>query len=145
MTGSVHAAIGAVAGRITRRPIIAFALGVFSHFLGDIVPHHDMGATETPLVFATVARVGQQHGWKSPEFWGAIGAVCPDFEHVPAELRGDKRRFGPMKNKFFPTHNGTVKHANWPYNEMLGILMQVTLFLLGLHFSRTLGAPHNKA
>ncbi len=144
MTGSVHAALGAAVGSRVKSPVLAFALGVFSHFVGDVVPHHDMGATETPLVFATLARVGQQHGWKSPQFWGALGAVCPDFEHIPAELRKDPRRMGPMKEKWFPTHNGLAEHAKWPLEESLGVLMQIVLFFAGLYFSRTLGAPHTE-
>lgn len=145
MTGSVHVALGAALGSRVRNPLLAFALGVFSHFVGDIIPHHDMGATETPLVFATLARVGQQHGWSSPQFWGAIGGACPDLEHIPAELKRDKRRMKPMSEKIFPTHNGLVKHADWPYEERWGIAMQVVLFLGGLYLSRSLGVPLRRA
>ena len=144
MTGSVHAALGAAIGSRVRNPVLAFAIGVFSHFVGDIVPHHDMGATETPLVFATLARIVQQHGWKSPHFWGALGGVCPDFEHIPGELRRDPRRMGPMPEKIFPTHNGQVKHAGWRHDETLGVLMQVVLFFAGLYISGVLSAPRTE-
>lgn len=143
MTGSVHAAIGAAVGSLTRNRVLAFALGLGTHLVGDMVPHHDMGATETPLVFATLARVAQQHGWDSPQFWGALGGVCPDFEHIPAEWRKDPRRFGSMREKLFPTHNGLAKHANWPYRKSWGVLMQVVLFVGALYLSRTLGAPRS--
>jgi len=143
MTGSVHAAIGAAVGSLTRNRVLAFALGLGTHLVGDVVPHHDMGATETPLVFATLVRVAQQHGLNSPQFWGALGGVCPDFEHMPAEWRQDPRRFGPMKEKLFPTHNGLVKHAKWPYAENWGVLMQVVLFAVGLYLSRTLNELHS--
>ncbi len=139
MTGSVHAAIGAALGRSVKSPVLAFALGVFSHFVGDVVPHHDMGATETPLVFATLARIGQQHGWKSAQFWGAIGGTIPDLEHIPAELRRDPHRMKPMAEKLFPTHNGTARHAGWPHAEIWGIAMQVALFLGGLWLAGSLG------
>jgi hypothetical protein len=139
MMGSVHAAIGAAIGsRVSSKPL-AFALGLASHLAGDAVPHHDMGPIETPLVFATMARVAQQHGWNSPQFWGALGGILPDFEHIPAELRKDPSRFEPMPQKIFPTHNGLVKHARWKFGETSGIAMQVALYLGGLYLAGTLG------
>lgn len=141
MTGSVHAAIGSAIGRFVKNKPLAFGLGVLSHFIGDIVPHHDMGPSETPLVFATMARIVQQHGWKSPQFWGALGGICPDFEHIPAELRKDPRRHKAMSEKIFPTHNGQVEHGEWPLAEKWGVVMQVMLFLGGLYLAGTLGRP----
>lgn len=137
--GSVHAAIGAAIGRYVSSAPLAFALGVLSHAAGDAIPHQDLGAEETPLVFFTMARVAQQHGWKSPQFWGALGAICPDFEHVPAELRQDPRRFEPMPEKLFPTHNGTLKHARWKFGKDSGIAMQIVLYLGCLWLAGTLG------
>jgi len=139
MTGSVHAAIGAAVGTLIKSPPLAFAAGVASHLAGDLVPHHDMGPAETPIVFATLARIGQQHGFHSSQFWGALGGVCPDFEHIPAELRRDPRRHEPMAEKLFPTHNGLAKHGTWPWREAWGIAMQVGLYLGCLYFSGTLG------
>src|SRR4028119_124904 len=141
MMGSVHAALGSAIGRFVRNKPLAFGLGVFSHLVGDVIPHHDMGPGEVPLLMGTMSRIVQQHGWNSPQFWGALGAICPDFEHVPAELRKDPRRADPMPEKLFPTHNGQVHHASWPYNVWLGIAMQAALFLGGLYLSRTLGRP----
>ncbi len=91
MTGFVHAALGAAIGRYARNPVLAFALGFGSHIVGDVIPHLDMDIGETPLVFGTLAQVYREHGWKSGQFWGALGAVCPDFEHIPYELRADER------------------------------------------------------
>lgn len=146
MTGSVHAALGAAIGRFVRNKPLAFVLGVGSHFVGDVIPHHDMGAGETPIVFGTMARIVQQHGWNSPQFWGALGAICPDFEHIPAELRKDPRRFEPMEEKWFPTHNNKVAHAGWRHAEHWGVLMQIVLYLGGLYLAGTLGnAKHNQA
>lgn len=144
MTGSVHAALGAAIGRFIPSAPLAFGVGLFSHFLGDIVPHHDMGPGETPLVFATMARIGQQHGFGSPRFWCALGAICPDFEHIPAELKKDPRRVDPMPEKLFPTHNGRIPHGGWPWRESLGVAMQVALFLGGLYIAGTLGASETK-
>lgn len=144
MTGSVHAALGAAIGRFVKNKPLAFVLGVGSHFVGDIVPHHDMGPAETPIVFATMARIAQQHGWNSPQFWGALGGICPDFEHIPAELRKDPRRFKAMDDKLFPTHNNTVQHATWPLEERWGVLMQIVLYLAGLYLAGTLGPKRDE-
>ncbi len=38
---AVHAAVGAVAGNAVINPVTAFALGFFSHFFTDMVPHGD--------------------------------------------------------------------------------------------------------
>jgi hypothetical protein len=138
MMGSVHAALGAAIGnRIRNRPL-AFVAGVASHLIGDVLPHHDMGPAEAPLVFATVALVGHKHGWTSPEFFGAVGAILPDFEHIPAELRKDPRRHEPMEEKLFPTHNNSLPHSRWPLHETLGIVMNIALYVGGLYLAGTL-------
>lgn len=138
MTGSVHAAIGAAVGRLVRNKPLAFVAGVASHGVGDMIPHHDMGPGETPIVFATLAKIAQVHGWNSPQFWGALGGVCPDFEHIPAELKKDPRRFWPMAEKWFPTHNGRLPHSSWPLAEKWGTLMQIVLYIGGLYLAGTL-------
>jgi hypothetical protein len=140
MTGFIHAAIGAAIGKFVHNKPVAFGLGVLSHGVGDMIPHHDLGFAEAPLLIATLARIVQQHGWNSPQFWGALGAICPDFEHVPAELRRDPRRFEPMAEKRFPTHNGILPHAKWPHDENWGQAMNVILFLTALYLAGTLGS-----
>lgn len=132
MTGSVHAAVGAAIGRYVRIKPLAFALGVFSHGVGDVIPHHDVGLWEAPVLLGTMTAIVNKFGVNSPEFWGALGAICPDFEHIPAELRRDPNRFEVNTSKLFPTHNGKLEHARWPFNERLGILMQIVLWATGL-------------
>ena len=139
MTGFIHAAIGAAIGKYVRCKPLAFGLGVLSHGVGDVIPHHDLGVAEAPLLAATLARIVQQHGWNSPQFFGALGAVCPDFEHIPTELRRDPRRFAPMPEKLFPTHNGKIPHAAWPHDHRWGLAMNAALFLGALYLSGTLG------
>lgn len=142
MTGSVHAAIGAMIGRRLRNKPLALIVGIGSHALGDMVPHHDMGPAETPLVFATLAHIALRHGWNSPPFWAALGAVLPDFEHIPAELRKDPRRSEPMPEKYFPTHNAQLPHLKWPWHINWGIAFNILLFVGGLYLADTLGKPH---
>lgn len=139
MTGFVHAALGAAIGRYAKNPVLAFALGFGSHIVGDVIPHLDMDIGETPLVFGTLAQIYRQHGWKSGQFWGALGAVCPDFEHIPYELKRDPRRFEPMKEKFIPTHNGQLPHGRWPFEDKWGVMLNFSLFILGLYLAGTLG------
>lgn len=141
MTGFVHAAIGAAIGKHVRHPALAFAAGVASHVVGDVVPHYDMDIGETPLVFGTLGYLAYEHGWKSPEFWGALGAVCPDFEHIPYELNQDPRRFEPMEEKFIPTHNNTLPHGRWPLEPKWGVFLNFCLFLTGLWIA---GSLHKK-
>ena len=138
MTGTVHAALGAAIGKVTNNALLAFALGVVSHYVGDVIPHKDVGPIEAPTLLGTMGAITWRHGWKSPQFWGALGAICPDFEHIPAELRRDPRRFDPMPEKFFPTHNGRAPHAGWPYSKASGVAMQAALLVVGLYIAGTL-------
>ena len=138
MTGSVHAAIGAALGRVVKNKPLALLVGIASHGVGDLIPHHDMGPAETPVVFATLGKIALVHGWNSPQFWGALGGVLPDFEHIPAELKKDPRRFEPMPEKWFPTHNGKLNHARWPFAPRWGVWMQVILFVVGLTLAGTI-------
>lgn len=138
MTGSVHAAIGAALGRRIKHPAVAFVAGVVSHFIGDVVPHRDLGSGEVPILGATMLAIARRHGVNSAEFWGAMGGIVPDFEHIPTELRRDPRRFEPMETKWFPTHNGKVQHGEWPLPHRWGVLMQIGLFITGLYLAGTL-------
>jgi hypothetical protein len=138
MTGFVHAAIGAVIGRVVKNRPLAFGLGVLSHGVGDMIPHHDIGPSEAPLLIGTLARIGLECGWNSPQFWGALGAISPDFEHIPAELRRDPRRFEPMEEKFYPTHNNQLPHAKWPHGEDAGNWTNIALLLGALYLAGAL-------
>jgi hypothetical protein len=135
MTGFVHAAIGAAIGRVIKNKPLSFAVGVLSHGVGDMIPHHDIGTAEAPLLVGTLARIGMECGWNSPQMWGALGAICPDFEHIPAEVRKDPRRFEPMAEKRFPTHNAQLPHARWPHDERAGNLMNFALLVAALYLA----------
>lgn len=137
MTGTVHAALGAAVGRAVENVPLAFGLGVVSHFVGDIVPHKDVGPKEAPFLLGTLGLIVWRHGWKSAQLWGALGGICPDFEHIPAELKRDPRRFEAMPAKRFPTHNGRARHARWPHSAALGVAMQVMLVFAGLYCAGT--------
>lgn len=140
MTGFVHAAVGAAIGRFVKNKPLAFALGVLSHGAGDMIPHHDLGPAEAPLLGSTLALIVERHGWNSPQFWGALGAICPDFEHIPAEVRQDPRRFEPMEEKLFPTHNNQLPHAKWPHDELWGHALNLALLTTALYLAGALSS-----
>jgi hypothetical protein len=103
-----------------------------------------MDIGETPFVFGTLIQIGRVHGWKSPQFWGALGAVCPDFEHIPYEIKRDPRRYEPMTEKFIPTHNGKLPHGRWPFEPKWGVMLNFSLWILGLWLAGTLATTHQK-
>lgn len=96
-----HTGINAAAGRLFRRPAAAFAAGVISHALLDLVPHKDISAhkAEGALVFIMLGLVGSSCGWRSPAFWCAMGGVLPDVEQVLPWTDPAKGR-----RRYFPTH-----------------------------------------
>ncbi len=100
MIGAVHACIGAGAGSLVESQGAAFAAGVVSHAIADALPHRDLSPeVEAPLLLGALAGIACWKGLDSTEFWGAMGAVAPDFEHALSYvgLIGDDK-------KVFPTH-----------------------------------------
>ena len=102
MLGCVHACIGAAVGSLFKRKPAAFAGGVVSHVVADLIPHTDFDPKiDVPIAAAIIAGIAKFKGVDSPEFWGAIGAVAPDSEHalLLAGLIG-------QDDEIFPTHGG---------------------------------------
>lgn len=64
---SVHLIIGAAIANKIHNKFIAYPLAFLSHFVLDMIPHHDYDAT------------GHFHGWKSLKFWLFILKVELDF------------------------------------------------------------------
>jgi hypothetical protein len=106
MMVSVHAAVGAMLGAGIEKPGAALAGGVASHLLCDLVPHKDYDIQiEAPLALAMFGYLAWRFGIRSPQFWGAVGAVLPDAENALALLG-----VIPESKTVFPTHN---KSASW--------------------------------
>lgn len=100
MLGAVHACIGAGVGSFTDKKSAAFAAGMVSHAIADSLPHRDLSPElEAPLLLGTLAGIAYWKGLDSPEFWGAVGGVAPDFEHA-LEFAG----LIGTEQKAFPTH-----------------------------------------
>ncbi len=97
-----HACLNAAAGRLMKKPLSAFAVGVAGHALLDLTPHKDISAhkAEGLAVLIILGLVGSSCGWSSPAFWCAVGGVVPDVEQVlpwTDPKRGHRR--------WFPTHS----------------------------------------
>jgi hypothetical protein len=100
MGGAVHALIGAAIGSLLKNRGNAFAAGVVSHAVADILPHKDYGPeVEVPLMAAAIAAIGKWRGVDSPEMCGALGAILPDAEHALL-LSGAIT----AEQEIFPTH-----------------------------------------
>jgi len=107
MMGCGHAFIGTLAGALAGSRAKALIAGLVSHAVCDIVPHSEV-PPEMDLVLAGAALGGIAAGFgaRSPEFWGALGAVLPDAEHGLV-LAGVREELGCI----FPTHNGRLPHG----------------------------------
>jgi hypothetical protein len=104
---AVHALVGATAGRLAGRPVPAFAAGISTHLLGDLLPHKDFDPKiEAPLLAATLAVLAWRFGVRSPEFVGAFGGIAPDFENA-AMVTG----LLPRSAMRFPTHISEANHG----------------------------------
>ena len=124
MTATVHAAIGAGLGALLKDPAKAFVAGVISHHFTDRMPHREAPLTlDVPAVVGFLVFLRFRYGSRSPQLWGALGAIAPDFEHVLA-------RFGVLgkEERYFTTHrNKGELHGS----ERAGCANQVVAAFLG--------------
>lgn len=101
MMCGIHGFIGAALGSFLKDKKTAFLAGVVSHFIGDLLPHHDLSpGIEAVIAVGALGSIATTQGIHSTEFWGAVGAMLPDVENGLYYLRGEK---GTM---LYPTHRG---------------------------------------
>jgi hypothetical protein len=94
-----------------------------SHIVADAVPHKDLPVrVEVPLLAATFTFIAGRYGLSSPQFWGAVGAVCPDAEHGLLEL-GLIR----AENEVFPTHMDMGRWHGRKSNERISQVITVII------------------
>jgi hypothetical protein len=125
LTGAVHACVGAGIGSFFKSRTAAVAAGGLSHFAMDALPHKDFPhSVEAPLLLAAMGGIAAWKGLDSPEFWGTLGAIMPDFEHAlrVAGIIG-------TEHEVFPTHIGDGK---WHGTENEERLSQLLLVVAGL-------------
>lgn len=107
MIAAVHAAVGAALGRLTGRRESAFAVGVASHLLCDLLPHKDFEPpVEAALLALALGAIAAANGLDSPEVAGACGAVAPDLENAASRVG-----LIPETAMVFPTHRGESCHG----------------------------------
>lgn len=97
-----HACLNAAAGRLFKSPLKAFAAGLVTHALLDLVPHKDISAhkAEGAAVLMLLGLAGASCGFVSPVFWCAVGGVLPDVEQVLPWTDPNRGR-----RRWFPTHS----------------------------------------
>ena len=119
MTGTAHAAIGAGLGALVGDPAKAFIAGVLSHQIADTMPHKEAPPIlDVPALFGLLGFLGVRYGLRSPQFWGAVGGVAPDLEHVPPRVG-----LPPGEKRYFPSHRdagaGHDHQADMDANQIL--------------------------
>lgn len=125
MTGVTHASIGAAIGSLIKKPSLAFIAGFLSHIPADMTPHRDLSPkVEAGLLAGVMTLIAVRYGIKSPEFWGALGAVSPDFEHALAEAG-----LIDLKDENFPTH---VHFGKWHGRQSDERISQLLIFVCSL-------------
>lgn len=130
MICAVHAVVGATVGTLAGSRTGAFASGVATHLLGDLLPHKDFDPkVEAPLLAATLGLLAWRCGLTSPAIAGAAGAVLPDVENA-AWMTG----IIPQSAVRFPTHVGDGKYhgpraaSAWPQGALAAACLALVLF-----------------
>jgi len=115
---SLHVASGAAAGAIARSRPRAVATGLMLHFLGDRVPHRDIGSRRFEIASGglLVLLLAARRGPLDATVVGAVASSAPDLEHV---LRLPR----PGGRKLFPSH----RIVGWHRSGGLSTAVQVTL------------------
>jgi len=140
---TAHVVSGGVMGEMIGTPIIAFIVGIFFHFVLDLIPHWDSTDgekwTKRQVVFTsldivlTLFIVFGVFGIRltpaffiGPFFWGAVGNMLPDiFDNVPYIKKWFRNTvFGKAFHKF---HDGLHKMKPKP---SLGIFTQIFVISL---------------
>ncbi len=125
---STHLVAGATAGFVAKDPVEGFVLGVVTHIVLDMIPHHDhesvvncfldIAAGTAVFLFAVI--------FFRPDLrilWGALGGVLPDIE-IPLH------HFGLLSRRLFPSHTGCLPHLRTTRGR--GLVVQCLVIILGL-------------
>jgi hypothetical protein len=107
MCSVAHVAVGAVLGGFLGNSLLSFGTGFASHIPLDAIPHFDFKdfKVDAAVTLGLLGAVMVAAPF-TPVFFGALGAVLPDFENLLWKLKiiGEKR-------KVFPTHSGLIRHG----------------------------------
>lgn len=128
---SVHVLAGAAAASYASTFYTALPVGLVTHALLDMVPHHDYGSIPPGVIDGLVGLLALAlfaMGPRPVAAWGAAGGGIPDLEVFLGY-------FNLVKRQWFPTHNGLLPHPQrsfWP-----GLWLQ--LLVAGLSAARLVG------
>jgi hypothetical protein len=102
---AIHLPVGALAGRARGNVATALCAGVVSHAILDLLPHDDVVSerTEAIVVASLLPAIALGTHWDGRAFFGALGGVLPDLEHV-VRVPGSGGRL------VFPTHGPKGLH-----------------------------------
>lgn len=114
-----HAVVGAALGYwLGQNAVYSFVVGLVSHALLDMMPHHDPVLTDRLDVgvfvafnlgtLFTTAELWRSNDKDSRILWGAIGGMLPDLEHIL--LFKACEGFDLCEKKIYPSHNGLLPH-----------------------------------
>jgi hypothetical protein len=142
---SVHGTIGLIIGKYCQNPILAFFLGLISHYCCDIIPHGDTKAPQkyNNLIYWGLAGIidlsilsvtllslfiYKKIDINNPSTYAAfLGSVLPDFLLLGYFLSNKKVFKIPYQiHAFF--HNLISKKFDW--NFLLGLGLQIFLFII---------------
>lgn len=136
---SSHALVGGALGQATGNPILAFFVGIISHYLLDMIPHYDttdggkLTLRQYGLIFLDLAILAVllfvfKKSLDNNFFWGLAGAVTPDvIDNVPLWSKKTANIYFYSKIKRFhekiqPKQPGLL----------FGIAIQILLILVSL-------------
>ena len=126
-----HVAAGAVVGALSPVPYLVpfFALG--SHFVLDIIPHHDIEEMRYELLLAVVAIAAIAIGGALDlkVLLGIVFGLLPDFENLLwklGKIRDDQKMF-PGHRKFVP-HGAAAGVGNFVIQA--GVSAAAIMFLI---------------
>lgn len=151
---SSHAPIGAIIGKLVPHPMLAFILGILSHYLTDLIPHGDKnivaelkewtGVKEyftynvADGFFLIVTILVILHYTPETTYWsvtaGVLGAVVPDFANAIGWL-SSKRYLKPLFTSHQWVHNtlaNKITRFDFPTKWLAFYLAQLPFYIAGL-------------
>ncbi len=126
---STHLVAGAAVGKIVGSPSLAVLLGLGTHLVMDMLPHHDYKHIINGIIdFIVGFSILSYLYWTSGNIvllFGAIAATIPDVEVVIS-------RFRNKRIKYFPSHTGFVPHGRaispWGiYTQIIFIILMLVV------------------
>jgi len=139
-SAGTHALVGGALGlAIDGGGAVAFVVGVLTHALLDMMPHHDPDPEDAADVLLFVGfnaatllatvRLHRQSGGAPEVLWGAVGGALPDLEHL-LFFRACGG-FELCEKKLFPTHDGRLPHRG-AAPPLLGYAAETSACLLAV-------------